>query len=302
MGASEVEAEQIAAVREFNRFYTQRFGLLQKRHLDGEFSLTEARILFEIGSEPKLTASALRATLGLDAGYISRIITLLIKRKLVRQTTSRTDAREKLLTLDALGKQALKRLNQQSALQVQQLLASHDAADRQNLVSCLRSVKSILSRSATPAASVLQLREFTDDARELLHEYYEAVGVVQRDTPQSIQKIFSNRYSGWWVAYLNNEPVGCVMLRNIPSIRLAGECKRLYVKPSARGQRIAQQLLDAQEEFARQQGLRWIYLDSTDELQTAIALYGKRGYVPCKRYNDNPQATIFLRKKIKDSR
>jgi GNAT superfamily N-acetyltransferase len=67
----------------------------------------------------------------------------------------------------------------------------------------------------------------------------------------------------------------------------------------ARGHRIADRLLDAQEDFARSKGLRWIYLDSYDDLKVAIALYRKRGYVSCERYNDNPQATVFLRKNIR---
>ena len=79
------EEEQISAAREFNRFYTARLGLLRKRHLDGDHSLTEARILYEIGAAPGLTASSLRITLGLNAGYVSRILTLLTKLKLVRQ-------------------------------------------------------------------------------------------------------------------------------------------------------------------------------------------------------------------------
>jgi DNA-binding MarR family transcriptional regulator len=82
------EAAQVSAMREFNRFYTARLGLLSRRHLEGEFSLTEARMLYEIGSSPKLTASSLRNTLGLDAGYISRLLALLTRRKLVHQTVS----------------------------------------------------------------------------------------------------------------------------------------------------------------------------------------------------------------------
>ncbi|WP_433984475.1 GNAT family N-acetyltransferase [Tunturiibacter empetritectus] len=100
------------------------------------------------------------------------------------------------------------------------------------------------------------------------------------------------------LAYLEDKPVGCVLLRKMTTIPFAGECKRLYVQPAARGHRIADKLLDAQEEFARSRGLRWIYLDSHDGLKTAIALYRRRGYVPCERYNDNPQATVFLRKNI----
>jgi GNAT superfamily N-acetyltransferase len=92
--------------------------------------------------------------------------------------------------------------------------------------------------------------------------------------------------------------VGCVVLRRLASIPHAGECKRLYVKPGARGKHIADALLDAQEEFARIHGVEWIYLDSYDDLKSAIGLYERRGYQRCERYNDNPQATLFMRKRI----
>lgn len=292
--AHDTQAGQIAVVREFNRFYTQRLGLLRRRHLDGEFSLTEARILYEIGSQPQVTAASLRNYLGLDAGYISRLLALLTKRKLVRQTASRIDAREKFLTLTAAGKRALERLNRQSSSQVGQLLANHSCAKRDELVRCLQTVRSILSESGR----IVRLPEVNDDALRLLQEYYEAVRVVQRDTPQSVEKILADPSSGLWLAYLDEVAVGCVMLKPLGSIPLAAECKRLYVQPSARGHRIAGQLLDAQEDFARSRGLHWIYLDSNDELEAAIALYRKRGFTECERYNDNPQATIFLRKNI----
>src|SRR6185369_2077243 len=97
------DAEQVSAMRDFNRFYTARLGLLRKRHLDGEFSLTEARMLYEIWANPRLTASNLRGILGLDAGYISRLLASLTKRKLVRQTVSKADSRERLLSLSQAG-------------------------------------------------------------------------------------------------------------------------------------------------------------------------------------------------------
>jgi GNAT superfamily N-acetyltransferase len=144
----------------------------------------------------------------------------------------------------------------------------------------------------------VRLSEISDDAIRLLEEYYEAVHVVQRDTPDALQKLINSPDSGVWLAYLGDVAVGCVVLRKLASVPRAGECKRLYVQLAARGRRIAEKLLDAQEEFARREGLRWIYLDSYDDLKAAIALYRKRGYRSCKRYNDNPQATIFLRKNI----
>ena len=297
------EVEQIAAVREFNRFYTARLGLLRRRHLDGEFSLTEARILYEIGAKPGLTASSLRSTLGLDAGYISRLLALLTRRKLVRQTVSKADGREKLLTLSVAGERKVALLNEQSARQIQGLLERLSAADREALVESLTKVRSILREDRRPAVRVVRLSKINDDAIRLLAEYYEAVHVVVRDSAEAIRKIVDDDASGVWLAYLGDETqkdkaVGCVVLRKLASIPLAGECKRLYVRPEARGHGIADALLDAQEAYAREQGLEWIYLDSYDDLKAAIAIYQRRGYVACERYNDNPQATVFLRKRL----
>jgi len=292
------EEEQIFAVREFNRFYTARLGLLRKRHLGGDLSLTEARILYEIGARPGLTASSLRETLGLNAGYISRSLALLTKRKMVRQTASTQDGREKLLTLSPAGESTVAWLNEQSALQIQGLLANVSSADRAVLLESLAKIRSILSEPKAGSVRIVRLSQPNDDAIRLLQEYYEAVHVVQRDTPEAIQKIIDDPCSGVWLAYLEEKAVGCVVLRALDSIPFAGECKRLYVQPASRGHRIAEKLLDAQEEFARSQNLRWIYLDSYDDLKVAIALYRRRGYVSCERYNDNPQATVFLRRNI----
>jgi DNA-binding MarR family transcriptional regulator/GNAT superfamily N-acetyltransferase len=291
------EEEEISAVREFNRFYTARLGLLRKRHLNGEFSLTEARILYEIGACPSLTASSLQETLCLNAGYISRSLALLTRRKLVRQTSSKQDGREKLLTLSPAGDGAVNWLNEQSALQIKGLLADVNSTDRTALIGSLLKVRAILS-GPKGSLRIVRLSKSNDDAIRLLREYYEAVSVVQRDTPEAIQKIIDDPGSGVWLAYLDEKAVGCVVLRKLASIPFAGECKRLYVQPMARGHRIADRLLDAQEAFSRSKGLRWIYLDSYDDLKVAIALYRKRGYVSCERYNDNPQATVFLRKNI----
>jgi DNA-binding MarR family transcriptional regulator/N-acetylglutamate synthase-like GNAT family acetyltransferase len=271
---------------------------LRKRHLDGEFSLTEARLLYEIGAHPDLTASSLRNTLELDAGYISRSLSSLSRRKLIRQSTSKADRREKLLTLTTTGQKAVARLNDQSAKQMAEILAGVSTLDRKEIVESFSKVRSLLSRSIKPEVRVIRLHEETPDTRDILQEYYAAVHVVQRDKPGAIRKIIDAPTSGVWLAYLGEEVVGCVVLRRLAAIPHASECKRLYVKPSARGRGIAGKLLDALEEYARNQGVEWIYLDSYDDLKAAIALYGKRGYDRCDRYNDNPQATLFMRKQI----
>jgi DNA-binding MarR family transcriptional regulator/GNAT superfamily N-acetyltransferase len=291
--------QQVSAIREFNRFYTARLGLLRRRHLDGEFSLTEARTLYEIGSSPSMTASDLRRRLELDAGYISRLLSALTRRKLIRQSSSGRDGRERLLTLTASGKRKVARLNEQSARQIRQLLSSLNESERNTLVRSLTTVRGLLRNHPHTAVRIERLAELNEAALQLLNEYYEAVHVVQRDKPQAVRRLMADDSSGFWMAYLDDKPAGCVVLRRLASIPHAGECKRLYVRPEARGRGIAENLMDALEAFAWHQGMRWIYLDSYDDLKAAIGLYRKRGYVECERYNDNPQATVFLRKELK---
>jgi GNAT superfamily N-acetyltransferase len=143
-----------------------------------------------------------------------------------------------------------------------------------------------------------RLTEVNEEAFQILNEYYEAVHVVQRDTPAGVGALVKEAGSGIWLARLGETVVGCAVLRRLSAIPLATECKRLYVRPDARGKGIAHRLLDAQESYAAKQGFRWIYLDSYDDLRSAISVYEKRGYVRCERYNDNPQATVFMRKWI----
>lgn len=291
-------AKPISAIREFNRFYTARIGLLQKRHLGSQYSLTEARLLYEIATHPLTTSSALRFTLKLDAGYISRLLGSLASRKLLRQVTSKTDGREKHLKLTALGRKVVTEIDRQSDKQIRGMLEGLSADDLQTLVTSLEKARKILNRDAGPTTRIKRLTTIDSAAMAILEEYYEAVHVVQRDEPGKIQPVVKQPASGMWLAYLDDEVVGCVVLRRLEHIPFASECKRLYVRPSARGNRISDKLLDAQEEFARCQGLKWIYLDSYDGLKAAIAVYERRGYERCERYNNNPQATLFMRKKI----
>ena len=290
--------EDVAAVREFNRFYTARLGLLRKRHLDGEFSLTEARVLYEIGASPNVTASALRHTLELDPGYLSRLLAMMMRRKLVMHKTSPADGREKLLSLSSRGRKKVDQLNHQSDLHIHGVLDSLSEADRRKVASSLSQVRRILSRAQRTTIQIVRLTKATQAAQAILQEYYETVNVWSVTGRGAIQAIIDTAASGVWLAYLGKEVVGCVVLRRLEFMPNSSECKRLYVKPWARGRGIADKLLDAQEIHARNEGIEWIYLDSYDDLKTAIALYERRGYARCERYNDNPQATVFMRKKI----
>ncbi|MFM9433119.1 GNAT superfamily N-acetyltransferase [Janthinobacterium sp. CG_23.3] len=137
------------------------------------------------------------------------------------------------------------------------------------------------------------------DAQLLLSEYYAAVGVTKRDTQQEIEAFLNDASSALWIAYVGDIPAGCVVLRPLASIALAAECKRLYVRPQFRGRGLAESLLDAMEEHAVAAAVQWLYLDSKDDLTGALRIYAGRGYQACERYNDNPQATVFLRKDLR---
>ena len=135
----------------------------------------------------------------------------------------------------------------------------------------------------------------------LLNAYYDEIGVLLRDDFQALEQALGTPCSGLWVAWLGEEAVGCVILRPLTSLPHAGECKRLFVRPHARKRGIAEALLSEMEQHGRTSGLKAIYLDSKDDLVSALHLYRKRGYEMCERYNTNPQATVFLRKRLENT-
>jgi GNAT superfamily N-acetyltransferase len=140
--------------------------------------------------------------------------------------------------------------------------------------------------------------EMADDAIALIEEYYEAIGVVHRDTRDGLLRCLADDASAVWIAKSGPAAAGCVLYRPLAHLGKAGEIKRLYVRPSHRRFGIADALLRALEDFAASRQIRWLYLDTKDELVEAIAFYKRHGYAECARYNDNPQATIFMRKEL----
>jgi len=137
-----------------------------------------------------------------------------------------------------------------------------------------------------------------DAAFALIEEYYEAVGVMVRDDRASLEHYLASPESSIWLGFVDAEPAGCVMLRPLPQIPLTSEVKRLYVRPAYRSLGLAHAVMQAAEDHARRSGQQWLYLDTKDDLHDAIRFYLSTGYESCERYNDNPQATLFLRKRL----
>lgn len=146
----------------------------------------------------------------------------------------------------------------------------------------------------------------------LLDRYYTEWDIWNRDPPSAVLAELQHPGLGFFfieavhehapaepqLAPAERQLAGCVLCRPLPSIEGAIECKRLFVAPEFRGQALATRLMDAAEAAAIRVGCHWMYLDSKDEFSTAIALYRRRGYTDCPRFNDNAQATLFLRKRL----
>ena len=140
--------------------------------------------------------------------------------------------------------------------------------------------------------------EELESAWRVIEEYYEAAGVVARDSKEDFGRYYFGDGAGVWLARNKESVAGCIALRKQTRIAKSGEVKRLYVAEAFRGLGIAGDLYAALENYARQFGYEWLYLDTTDEMTKAQNFYAKLGYRPCSRYNDNPQATIFMRKTL----
>jgi GNAT superfamily N-acetyltransferase len=137
-----------------------------------------------------------------------------------------------------------------------------------------------------------------EQAYAIVQEYYAAACVVVREDRTEFAEHYFGAGAGVWLASEEGIVVGCVALRRIADMASCGEVKRLYVKTAKRGLGIADLLLEALEEYARESGYEWLYLDTAAEMKAAARFYLRKGFTECERYNGNPQAALFLRKAL----
>jgi ribosomal protein S18 acetylase RimI-like enzyme len=140
--------------------------------------------------------------------------------------------------------------------------------------------------------------ERIEEAFAIVQEYYEAADVVVCEERGEFEDKYFGAGAGVWLAEQEGAVVGCVALRKLDGNPQCGEIKRSYVRPAHRGKKIAENLLEAVEKYAKEFGYRNLFLDTTDKMVAAQRFYERNGFLRCGRYNDNPQATIFMRKKL----
>jgi len=135
-------------------------------------------------------------------------------------------------------------------------------------------------------------------AWDIVQEYYQAAAVVAREDFGRFEKDYFGDGAGVWLADDDGCMVGCIALRKLADRPGCGEIKRLYVKAEYRGKGLADLLLEAVEDYAKECGYEWLYLDTAAEMKAAARFYEKKGFETCERYNENPQAAIFMRRRI----
>ena len=274
--------ERIAAVRQFNRFYTQRIGVLRDNW--HPFSLTEARVLYELTRHDKASASDLVEQLGIDAGYLSRILRRFQQQGLIRKETSRSDGRRSHLSLTAKGRNAFAPLEVRSNEQVGAMLAALAPQMQQHVLAAMRSIEDALRRQRDKNYMLRTPRRGDFGWIVARHATFYAENYGWREPFEGmcaqIVADFANNHDParerCWIAERNEETVGSIFLvketDDVARIRL------LLVDPSAQGLGIGSALVDACIGFARQAGYRRITLWTHQVLTAARALYERRGF------------------------
>jgi ribosomal protein S18 acetylase RimI-like enzyme/DNA-binding MarR family transcriptional regulator len=288
----------VAQVRRFNRLVTQRVGALDERYLARDRSLGEARLLWEIGPQGA-DVRALRGRLGLDAGYLSRLLGALERARLVRISVKPSDRRVRIARLTAAGIAERAELDRRSDELAEAMLTPLDGGQRTRLVAAMAEVERLLTAALVEVA-VTEPSE--PDARACMAAYFAELG-RRFDAGFDPQRTIAATDAELrlpagllLVARLHGEPVGCGALKLHG--RGPAEIKRMWVSGSARGLGIGRRMLAELERRAIEHGARMVRLETNRSLVEAIALYRSAGYTEVPAFNAEPYAHHWFEKRL----
>ena len=280
--------QRTGAVRRFNRFYTRQIGVLRKTYLDSPYSLGEMRVLYEIAHGDSMTASDIGRALDLDAGYLSRVLRNFEKRGLIIRKASAKDARQSHLALTARGRKAFAPAEERSQRDVAAILGKLGSDEQAKLIAAMQTIEGLLVRNAGAAPkSDCILREprhgdFGWIVARHAEIYAQEYGWTEPFEGLCAQIVadFVNNYDSererCWIAELNGENVGCVMLvKDKPGV---ARLRLLLVDPKARGLGLGQRLVDECVRFARKAGYKKITLWTHSILVAARHTYENAGF------------------------
>jgi DNA-binding MarR family transcriptional regulator/predicted N-acetyltransferase YhbS len=280
------QLERIEAVRHFSRFYTRKIGALREGLLDSAFSLAEARVIYELAHHETATATELARELGLDGGYLSRMLKSLEQRGHVERRPAENDARQMLLSLTEQGQAAFAELNARSQAQVGALLDRLSQIDQTCLVEAMATVERLLGEEPLRRAPYILRPHQPGDigwvvarhgalyARE--YGWDETFEALAAEIGAQFIRNFDPKRERCWIAEKDGENVGSVVL--VRQSDEVAKLRMLLVEPKARGLGIGRRLIEECIRFARLKGYRKLTLWTNSVLVAAIHLYEQAGF------------------------
>jgi DNA-binding MarR family transcriptional regulator/GNAT superfamily N-acetyltransferase len=279
-------ADTVEAVRRFNRFYTRQIGLLHKGYLKSAFSLTEVRVLYELAHRAKSTAVELSKELGVDAGYLSRILLHFEKRGLIGRKPSQDDARQSHLSLSRKGDRAFAPLEAKAHAEIAALLSKLQAAEQNRLIEAMHAIERILGAPVESKTPYLLRPHQPGDMGWIVHRhgalYAQEYGwdqqfeaLVAEITAKFIQN-FNPKAERCWIAEKDGAIAGSIFL--VRKTARVAKLRLLLVEPAARGLGIGGRLVDECIRFAREAGYKTITLWTQKNLLAAAHIYRKAGF------------------------
>lgn len=283
--ARTVLEQRVQAVRQFSRFYTRQLGVLNEKLLGSKYSLTEVRVLFELAQRESCRAKDIGQDLGLDAGYLSRIVNRFVRTRLVTRERSEVDARNMLLRLTTKGRAVFTSLDRQSSQQVAEMLTALPEAKQKKLVNALHQAEEAFAAEKTEELVVLRPHR-PGDIGWVIHRhgalYAEEYGwdesfeALVAEVAAQFIKNFDPTRERCLIAELDGEAVGSIFLvkytEEIAKLRL------LLVEPLARGFGVGRKLIRECIDFARQSGYKKVTLWTQSCLLAARNLYREAGF------------------------
>lgn len=277
---------QVSAIRAFNRFYTRKIGVVDGM-ASRPFSLAEARVLYELANREKPTATEIREELGLDAGYMSRILRGFERRKLVTREQSKRDERQRFLSLTAKGRKAFAALDERSNRDVGAMIDAVSPTESRRLIEAVETVRRLLGDKPEPARTPYLLRMHQPGdmgwivCRQaiLYSEEYAWDGTYEALAAEIVAKFIKSYDPNWeraWVAEKDGDRVGAVLV--MKESEESAKLRLLHVEPQARGLGIGKRLVEECVRFARQAGYRKMTLWTQSILHAARHIYKQAGF------------------------
>jgi DNA-binding MarR family transcriptional regulator/GNAT superfamily N-acetyltransferase len=291
-------ADEISVVRRFNRLVTQRAGALDDHFLGRDRPLGESRLLYEIGSGGA-DLRDLRRRLGLDSGYVSRLVKALQRKGLVRLRQGSADQRVRKARLTAAGRREVREMNTRSDKAAADLLRAVPSTQRTRLVAAMAEVHRLLQ---LVGLRIERVDPASPSARWCVSQYFEELNRrfesgfdPAASLPADDRELMPPR-GAFLLASVDGQPVACGAVKVIsPAV---GSLKRMWVGDTVRGLGIGRRLLEALEVQARALGLMTLRLETNQTLHEAIQLYRSAGFSEVAPFNSDPYAHHWFEKRL----